>query len=233
MKKVAIVLMLSFVACRSPVIPGLPFSEPPLPSPPEAPAVSCPTAGEMVPLLIPLLPLGPLGPVGPQGDVGVGVQGPQGEPGLTVVGPQGPTGPAGPAGPQGPQGPGGSNNSNTVTMSATRLYGPVVDYAATVDISTNAMFIPSTFHVTHGQPKTGLAYLDFGTIRCTYSGKDSCSDYLDVYQFVSCKDSNNVVVSSMVPGKPFAFTGVMSLSVGAGGDTATSTQIVAFLQVQD
>ncbi len=205
--------------------------------------------------------IGAQGFVGPQGDIGpqgvAGFQGPQGFQG--GVGPQGSTGPQGNAGAQGPkgatgstgapgsqgnagskgdkgdvgiQGPPGTGFSNTSVLSATRTYGPVTDYPGSVTTATPAVFVPKTLKVADGEQKIGYAYLDFGTTRCTYVGNNKSGEALALYTFVCCQNENGDSVASMTPGKAFAFTGTITLTVGSGASTSSATQVVAFLQIQ-
>lgn len=189
---------------------------------------------------------GDKGDTGPQGPPGLdgfpGLNGTNGAPGLNGsngspgakgnTGNTGATGPAGSPGVTGPQGPPGTGFSNTSVLSATRTYGPTTDYPGTINTATNATFVPSTIKVVEGDQKTGYAYLDFGTTRCKYQGNNKCESALALYVFVSCRDTNGNVVAAMVPGKPFAFTGTITLSIGTGADTSSPTQAVAFLQIQ-
>lgn len=173
---------------------------------------------------------GATGAQGPKGDAGAkGDKGLTGEPGTPgLIGGRGATGPQGL--------PGRDATANTVTLSAARTYGPVTDYKGTVTLGSSTVFVPSVLKVVHGSQKKGLAYLDFGTIRCTYKGNNhDCDDDYDrsaVYSFEFCKTSDGHVVTSMAPGKPFSYTGLVTLSVGEGASTSSTTQVLALLQAQ-
>lgn len=173
---------------------------------------------------------------GPKGDPGaVGPQGPQG-----VAGAPGQQGTAGLPGLQGPQGLPGSAGApgvagtvlgNTIVLTAARTYAPVTDYKGQITVSQPIVFIPPVLKLLEGDQDDGLAYLDFGTTRCTYKGNRR-NDSQAGFEFVSCKKATGQVVTAMQPGKPFAFGGTIVFSIGAGANDCQTTQAIAFLQFQ-
>ncbi len=202
-------------------------------------------------VVVALLPLVPEGAVGPQGVPGVPGQsasvtdvvavvlpllppGPQGVPGVPgLQGSQGDVGATGATGSTGAQGPAGVGLSNVSTLSAVKVYSPsVLSFNGTISVNSPAVFVPRSLKVVEGSQSTGFASLTFGTSVCSYQGNNKSIDANAAYNLVDCRDDQNVVLGDMVPGKPFAFTGTITLSIGAGADTAAATQAVAFLQVQ-
>ncbi len=183
-------------------------------------------AGQSVLLEDVLLAVTPFLPVGPQGVQGnVGSQGPKGD--------QGAKGDVGNTGPAGAQGPAGVGLSNVSTLSAVRVYSPAVsDFKGVISVNSTAVFVPRSLKVVDGSQGTGFATLEFGSNVCTYQGNNKSIDANAAYVLLSCKDSGGVVLPDMVPGKPFAFTGSITLSIGAGADSSEATQAVAYLQVQ-
>ncbi len=159
--------------------------------------------------------MGPTGLTGPAGPQGL-----QGVPGQT--GPKGDTGSAGP----------GGGSSNTSMLSATRTYNPITDYVGTTTITTSSTFVPAVLTVIAGNQNTGLAYVFFGTTKCSYVGNNKSLSALGLYTFQSCKDDQGSTVAAMTPGQPFAFTGTITVQIGDGAGTDSPTQAVAFLQVQ-
>ncbi len=214
----------------------------------------------LVPLLTPLLPEGPKGDQGENGvspsvqDVVTevlavlpppvkGATGSAGPAGLSVsltdvvsavlpLLPPGPPGTNGTNGAAGSQGPPGVGLSNVSTLSAVRVYSPEVqDFKGVISVASSAVFVPRQLKVVEGSQGTGFATLEFGTSVCTYQGNNKSIDANAAYALVNCKDSGGVVLPDLVPGKPFAFTGTITLSIGVGADTSAATQCVAYLQV--
>jgi hypothetical protein len=178
-------------------------------------------------------PRGPQGVAGPTGATGAGAPGPTGPQGL--AGPQGLQGPPGAQGPTGDTGaPGvpGIGFSNTSVLSATRTYSPVTDYIGSTAVNTQAVFVPSVLQVVVGNQNIGLAYVYFGTTQCSYVGNNKAGSALAQYVFTACVDEQGLPLPAMVPGKPFAFQGVISVQVGAGADQTSPTQVIAYLQIQ-
>lgn len=202
---------------------------------------------DVVNAVLPLLPPGPQGlpgPVGLQGGVGApgaqgevgpaGATGAQGVPGVQGnVGSQGNVGPTGLQGDVGAQGPAGVGLSNVSTLSAVRVYSPAVaDFKGVISVNSSAVFVPRSLKVVEGSQGVGFATLEFGSVVCTYQGNNKSVDANASYVLLSCKDSTGVVLPDMVPGKSFAFTGSITLSIGLGASTSEATQAVAFLQIQ-
>ncbi len=202
-----------------------------LPSGPQGDVGSQGPAGQSVSLtdvvsaVLPLLPIGPQGAVGLQGPQGLqGVAGSQGQ--------LGPQGAKGDKGEQGVQGPAGVGLSNVSTLSAVRVYSPaVLDFKGVIGVNSLAVFVPRSLKVVEGSQGVGFATLEFGTNVCTYQGNNKSIDANAAYVLTNCKDAGGATLPNMVPGKPFAFTGSITLSIGVGADTAEATQAVAYLQV--
>ncbi len=178
------------------------------------------------------------GDVGPQGDEGLpGLPGPQGIAGSQ--GPAGAKGDTGNTGPAGPTGTPGSNGSvgaqggvgNTSLLSATRTFNPTTDYAGSITVNSQAVFVPPIISVYFGNQGTGFAYVYFDTTKCTYQGNNKSGSALALFEFVDCRDAAEAVVAT-TPGTPFAFAGTVTLVIGAGTGTSKPVQAVAFLQIQ-
>lgn len=237
--KMNVLFLVLAISCGPRAIPGS------LPLPPNEeenqckPVTTCDIKDTLASLL-PLVP-GPKGDVGAKGSTGaqgsVGAKGDKGDKGWT--GEPGTPGLIGGNGATGPQGlPGRDATANTVVLSAAKTYGPTTSYAGTVTLGSSTVFLPNALKVTLGRQKKGLAFLDFGSIRCTYKGNNhDCDDNDDynrfgAYVFEFCKTSEGHVVSSLVPGKPFSYSGLVTVSIGDGADTSLTTQVLTFLQVQ-
>jgi hypothetical protein len=185
-------------------------------------------AGQSVFLEDVLIAVTPLLPPGPQGAPGLdGLPGPPGLPGV-----QGNKGSRGDKGDTGLQGANGVGFSNTSVLSAVRTFSPTTDYVGSTTVNTTATFVPSVLNVVVGDQKIGLAYVRFGTTKCTYTGNNKSGSALALYEFTSCEDGDGNALLTMKPGVPFAFTGTISLQVGDGSGTAVPVQIVSFFQIQ-
>lgn len=223
--KYLIPLLLIF-ACRASTIPGGPAA-PTGPTGPQCKAVTtCDVESQLATLFANGLP----GQVGPKGDVGApGQAGAAGTPG--AKGDKGDTGARGATGTQGQQGfvgpPGapGTTLGNTIVLTAARTYAPVTDYKGQVTLAAT-FFLPPTLKLIEGDQDNGFAYLDFGTLRCAYKGNRR-NDSRAGYDFVGCQGQ-----PTLKPGKPFAFTGTLTFSIGAGASDCQTTQAIAFLQFQ-
>jgi hypothetical protein len=183
---------------------------------------------------------GDVGPQGPPGPTGAGEQGPQGLTGDTgSKGDKGDKGDAGPTGEQGPAGSVGANgSSNTSVLTATRVFNaagscttPPCDYVSATPVNTQVVFVPPVLNVVYGDQGLGLAYVSFGTTKCTYKGNNKSGSALALYEFLSCADGDGNALP-LGPGQPFAFNGTLSIAIGAGSGTASTLQIVAYFQIQ-
>ncbi len=184
-----------------------------------------------------LLPAGPQGAQGLAGTNGTaGAPGTNGLPGTPGApgqkGDPGDTGPKGNTGSPGATGANGVGFSNTSVLSAVRTFSPTTDYPGATTVNTQAIFVPSVLNVVVGDQKIGLAYVSFGTTKCTYTGNNKSGSALALYEFTDCRDADNNVVADKKPGAPFAFTGTVTLTVGPGAGELTPVQVVSFLQVQ-
>ncbi len=137
----------------------------------------------------------------------------------------------GSTGATGPVGANGVGFSNTSILSAVRTFSPTTDYVGTTTVNTQAIFTPSVLNVVVGDQKVGLAYVNFGSTKCTYTGNSKSGSALAMYEFTFCKDSDGSLLPNMKPGKPFAWTGSVSVQVGDGSGTDSPVQIVAFFQI--
>ncbi len=178
-----------------------------------------PTVEDILTAVIPFLPAGPHGVAGLPG-----LNGAQGIPGDV--------GATGAAGERGPQGANGVGFSNTSVLSAVRTFSPTTDYPGATTVNTSAIFVPSVLNVVVGEQKIGLAYVSFGSTKCTYTGNNKSGAALALYEFTDCRDADDNILDDKRPGTPFAFTGTVTLTVGPGSGEAAPVQVVSFLQVQ-
>jgi hypothetical protein len=84
-------------------------------------------------------------------------------------------------------------------LSATRVFSPSTqDYTGSLTINSQAVFVPSVLNVVVGDQKIGVAYVTFGATKCTYTGNNKSGSALALYEFTSCKDANDNVLTMII-----------------------------------